>query len=139
MSTPVPMAAHTIDLLPLAENDLSPAVLRVVSAQAPLQMKQMAARGLAPLPPQDMAVALYQLAHSGDPSLCEVAAEAAGKLPEAVLRVALPAALDPRVLHFLTQRLYGRREAVELLLRNRALHDSSVEFLAAAHQGLGGF
>ncbi len=119
-------------LLPLDESELSPAVQRLVGTQAPAAMKQMAARGLAPLPPRDLVVALYQLALVGDETIRTAAAASAGKLPDPVLKVALPAALPPQVLHFLAQKLAGRREAVELLLRNRALPDASVEYLASA-------
>jgi hypothetical protein len=118
-------------MTPLAESELPPAVVRIVSDKAPLAMRQMAARGLAALPPQDLVVALYQLAHGGDATLMGTAAESAAKLPEPLLKVALPAAHDPRVLHFLGQRLSTRRDAVELLLRNRALHETTVEHLAA--------
>lgn len=117
---------------PLPDSALPAAVQRVVSAQAPGPMRQMAARGLAPLPPPDLALCLYQLAHGPDEALRTVARETAGRLPEPVLRGALSAALDPRVLDFLARRLHHSGFAVALLLDNRALHDRTAEFLAAA-------
>lgn len=126
--TPTPTSS--MPLTPLAEGELSPAVQRAVGASAPAPVRQMAARGLAPLPPPELIVALYQIALSSDATLRYTATETTGALPDPVLRAALLAPQDPRVLDFLARHLYQRREALDLILQHRALDDRTVEFLA---------
>lgn len=121
--------------VPLLDSEMSPAVLRTASAQAPAPMRQMAARGLAPLPPHDLVTALYQLAVTGDEALSQTAQASAAKLPEPVLRSALQGALDARVLDFLARALHSVTVAVDLILRHRGLHDLTTEYLATVCGG----
>jgi hypothetical protein len=120
----------SLPLTPLSEGELSPAVQRAIGPAAPAQVRQMAARGLAPLPPPELLTALYQISLTGDATLRYTATETAGALPDPVLRAGLLAPQDPRVLDFLARHLYQRREALDLVLQHRALDDRTVEFLA---------
>lgn len=120
-----------LPLTPLAETDVPASVQRLVDPKAPGPMRTMGARGLAPLPPQELALALYQLYATEPDGLGKIAAQSVHGLPEPVLKVVLPAPLDPRVLDFLARNLRGRRGAIDLLLRNRNLHDRTAEHLAS--------
>ncbi len=100
----------------------------------PAPLKLMAARGLAPLKPSELATVLYQLATGEDPADAQVRAAAeksVGELPEKILAAALAdIALDPRVLDYFAGRMAGRPALLETLLLNRSLADATVLELA---------
>ena len=118
----------TLELTPLEQ--LPPAVERAAGAAAPAVMKLMAARGMAPLPPADLVVAIYQLGFSLEGPVREAAMKSAGDLPDAVLQAALVAALDPRVLDFFARRVTKRDKLMQLVLLNRSVHDETLRYLA---------
>jgi len=117
-----------LELSPL--ETLPPTVERAVGAKAPAPMKMMAARGMAPLPPADMAVALYQLSFSDDAVVREAAFKSAAELPDPILTAALGAALDARVLDFYGRRITQRTKLLPTLLLNKATHDETFRHLA---------
>ncbi|MFO7567485.1 MAG: hypothetical protein R6X02_32880 [Enhygromyxa sp.] len=96
---------------PLEAAELGAIAGKFVGAEAPAKMRKMVAAGLAPLPPRDMLVALYQLWAANDESSDQAGKTVEG-LPAAVLDGALadpklpPGALD------LLGRKYARNEAV---------------------------
>ena len=120
-----------LELTLLEENVLSPAVRRAVSSSAPPAVRMMTARGMAPLPPADLVVALYQLAHGEDGSVADVARSTARELPDAVLAPALPMPHDPRVLDFLARALASRLKPLSAVLGNAATADETFASLAA--------
>ncbi len=113
---------------PLAQ--LPAAVERMVGPAAPPSMRLMAARGMAPLPPPDLAVALYQLSFADDEPVREAALKSAAELPDPILGGALAAPLDPRVLDFFARRITRRPKLLETLLLNRATDDETFRHLA---------
>jgi hypothetical protein len=109
-----------LDLAAVAEG-----VRKVLSGPPPLKL--MAARGLAPLKPGELAVVLYQLALDADAALRAAVEKSAGELPEKILAAALAdPALDRRVLDFFAPRVLTRPALVEALLLNRATADETV-------------
>lgn len=118
----------TLELTPLEQ--LPPAVERAAGAAAPAAMKLMAARGMAPLPPPDLVVAIYQLGFSLEDPVREAAIASASELPDAILQAALAAPLDPRVLDFFARRVTKREKLVQVVLLNRAVHDETLRYLA---------
>ena len=72
-------------------------------------MRLMAARGLAPLPPADLATALYQLSFAEDEAVKSAAFKTAAELPERILGGALEQPLDARVLDFFARRVFSKR------------------------------
>lgn len=90
---------------------LGPVAGKFVGEAAPAKMRKMVAAGLAPLPPRDMLVALYQLWVANDED-SDMAGKTVEGLPDAVLDGALadkrlpPGALD------LLGRKYARNEKV---------------------------
>jgi hypothetical protein len=109
---------------------LPPAVERAIGAAAPAPIKLMAARGMAPLPPADMAVALYQLTCSDDAMLRDPAFATSAQLPDPLLQAALAAPLDVRVLDFYARRVTQRGKLLSILLLNKAVDDDTFRHLA---------
>ena len=117
-----------LELSPL--ETLPPTVERAVGAKAPAPMKMMAARGMAPLPPADMATALYQLSFSDEEAIKSTAFKSAAELPERILGAALEQPLDARVLDFYGRRVFGKPPLLEKLLLNKATADETFRHLA---------
>lgn len=117
-----------LELTPLEK--LPPAVERAVGDKAPAPLKLMAARGLAPLPPGNLATALYQLSFSADDAVKTAAFKTAAELPEKILGGALGEALDARVLDFFARRVFARPALLERLLLNKAVADETFRHLA---------
>jgi hypothetical protein len=117
-----------LDLTPL--ESLSPAVERAAGAKAPAPLRMMAARGLAPLGPQDLVTAIYQLAVSDDAALKSAALKTAVEVPEMILRGALAEPLDARVLDFFARRVSQKPKLLEVVLLNRHTDDETFRHLA---------
>lgn len=115
---------------PLPPEQLPPSVAKLISAGVP--MKTMAARGIAPFKPAELAVAIYQLSFDGDASVSGAADAAPSSLPDPVLLTLLKEPLPASVLHFFGTRLPDHRvAAVETLLYNAQTHDATFAVLAA--------
>lgn len=116
-------------LAPLPPEHLPPAVQKVLAG--PAAARTMAARGMAPLRPVELAVTLYQLAFDADPGLSATAQSAPGALPEPVLLALVKESLPPAVLHFFGTRLSEQRAgALDALLLNAATPDATFAVLA---------
>jgi hypothetical protein len=113
-----------LDWTPLA--DVGEGARKVLSGPAPLKL--MAARGLAPLKPVELAVVLYHLAQpDGEAPIVAAAQKSIGELPEKILAAALAdPGLDPRVLDFFATRVHGKPALVDTILLNRATADQTV-------------
>jgi hypothetical protein len=95
----------------LAAAELGPIAGKFVGAEAPAKMRKMVAAGLAPLPPRDMLVALYQLWTANDEHSDQAGKTVEG-LPAAVLDGALADARLPAGVLDLLGRKLARNEAV---------------------------
>jgi hypothetical protein len=113
--------------VPLTEPELGPAVWKVVRPGAPAGLQGMVARGLAPLPPRDLVVALYQLWVTNLPDLAEQSARTVTSLPPKILGAALS---DPRMpagaLDFVARKLPRQVEVLEPIVRHPAVHDQTL-------------
>jgi hypothetical protein len=115
---------------PLPLQQLPASVAKLIAAAAP--MKTMAARGIAPLKPAELAVAIYQLSFDTDEGVSGAADAAPSSLPDAVLGTILKAGLPPCVLHFFGIRLPPQREAaIEAVLYNADSPDATFVALAS--------
>ena len=104
---------------PLSDQELGPAVLRMVGPDAAKPMRVMAARGLAPLPPRDLVVAIYQLWVLNEQPLAEEAAKTIESLPTGVLVGALgDGRMQPGVLDFLGRKLVRKEDVLERIVRH---------------------
>ncbi|KIG14323.1 hypothetical protein DB30_06925 [Enhygromyxa salina] len=106
--------------------ELGPIAAKFVGDAAPEKMRMMVAGGLAPLPPRDMLVALYQVWVSNDDH-----AETAGKtiegLPAAVLDGALADKRLPAGVLDLLGRKFARNDAVlQQVIRHPKVDDESL-------------
>lgn len=96
---------------PLDAGVLGPAVAKFVGDETPAKIRKMAAAGLAPLPPRDMLLALYQLwVDNGEES--EQAGKTVEGLPAAVLDGALADRKLPAGVIDLLGRKFARNEKV---------------------------
>lgn len=120
-----------LELTPLDPSQLPPAVARAAGPGAPPPAKMMAARGLAPLGPGDLATALYQLSLDGDAKIADAASSSADKLPENILASVVASPLDGRVLDFFSSRILDRPPLLEKLLLNASVADETFVTLTA--------
>ncbi len=121
-----------LDLTPLDEAALPPGVRRVVAG--PRELRELAARGRAPMPPADQVVALYQLAAPWEAEADEIAQAAratAAALPDPVLLGALGGDLDARVIDHFARLLATRPALLKPVLGNRATADETFAHLAS--------
>lgn len=115
---------------PLPPEQLSPAVQKLLAGAG--AAKTMAARGMAPLRPADLAVALYQLSFDADPTVASAAQAAPQNVPEALLLSLVKEPLPAAVLHHLGTRIPEQRAAaLEALLYNPHTADATFGALAA--------
>jgi len=113
--------------VPLTEPELGPAVWKVVRPGAPAPLQGMVARGLAPLPPRDLLVALYQLWVTDAPDLAEQAAKTVTTLPPKILGAALAdPQLHPGVLDFVGRKLPRQLEALQAIVQHPRVHDQTL-------------
>lgn len=116
---------------PLEDAQLGPIAARMVGANAPGPMRKMVAQGLAPLPPKDMVIALYQIWVTNDPDLSEVAAKTVSGLPESTLKGAIDdRTLPAGVLDFLGRKLLRQGELLDAIARHPNVDDQSLVGIA---------
>ncbi len=119
-----------LELKPLPAEALPPAVRKLV--ESPAAARAMAARGIAPLRPAELVLAVYQLSFDADADVKAAAQGAPGLLPDKIVLGPLGEALPAPVLHFFAERLLASRiEALEKILYNQATADQTFELLAS--------
>lgn len=120
---------ETLKLGPLAGADLPPAVGALAAGATPAKI--MAARGMAPLRPVEMVIAVYQLSFDADGAVKHAAEAAPASLPDKILLGPLGERLPPPVLHFFAERLpLVRHRALEQVLLNHSTADETFVLLA---------
>ena len=111
---------------PLEAAALGPVAGKFVGADAPPKLRKMVAAGLAPLPPRDMLVALYQLWVSNDES-SDLAAKTVEGLPAAVLDGGLAdSRLPPGVLDLLGRKLARNEATLAKVVRHPGVDDQTL-------------
>jgi hypothetical protein len=109
-------------------DSLSEAAAKAVGG--PAAMKMMAARGLAPLKPLDLACVLYMLSIDADETIRQAADKSAREAPEKLLAGALAdATIDARVIDYFAPRVASKGALVEAILLNRKTADDTVASL----------
>lgn len=120
---------EALKLVPLAGPALPPAVAALAAGATPAKL--MAARGMAPLRPTEMVIAVYQLSFDGDSAVRSAAEAGPASLPDKILLGPLGEPLPPPVLHFFAERLpLVRRKALEQVLLNHSTSDETFVHLA---------
>ncbi|HJX66246.1 MAG TPA: hypothetical protein VJ860_20090 [Polyangia bacterium] len=116
-------------LQPLPAASLSPAVAKLVDGATP--GKLMAVRGMAPVRPAELLVAIYQLSFDAEPVVRAAAEAAPAGFPDNVINPPLGEALPAPLLHFFAARLPDQRTAaLERILFNPATADETFLMLA---------
>jgi hypothetical protein len=112
---------------PLDQEEAGPGAWRVIGPDAPAPLRGMVARGLAPLPPRDLLVALYQIWVTNDPDLAPVSAKTIEGLPPLMLSGALDdGSLPAAVLDLLGRRMPRNAEVLERVVRHRNVADETL-------------
>ncbi len=120
----------SLQLQPLPAASLSPAVAKLVGGATPAKL--MAVRGMAPLRPAELLVAVYQLSFDPDAAIRTAAESAPAGFPDNVINPPLGEALPAHLLHFFAARLPDQRTtALERILYNPATADETFVMLAA--------
>jgi hypothetical protein len=111
----------------LGEAEAGPGAWKVVRPEAPAPLRTMVAKGLAPLPPRDLVVALYCLWVDATSGLGEQAARTVEGLPPAILGGALD---DPKlpagVLDFLGRKHPRNEHVLERVVRHPNVADATL-------------
>ncbi len=101
-------------------------IRRSVDPTSPPQMRMMAARGLLPAAPPDLATMLYQLSLDADPSIAQAARQTLAEAPPQIVKAAAAANVAPPVLDLIAQVRREDEEALEAVLLNNTTDDETV-------------
>ena len=125
----MPSEGGSLLLQPLPAAGLSPAVARLVGGATPAKL--MAVRGMAPVRPAELLVAIYQLSFDAEPAVRTAAEAAPASFPDNVINPPLGEALPAPLLHFFAARLPDQRTAaLERILYNPVAADETFLMLA---------
>lgn len=109
----------------------NPIVQAIVSGRAPRQARLAAARGLLPLPQDELIEVLVALAAGEEADIASAAEETLGEqTPDALASVASSVETAPSVLNYLAARPNSPRETQEALALNAQTPDEAVAALA---------
>jgi hypothetical protein len=118
----------TLQHTPLEVSTLS---LEVRRALGPGPGKLLAARGMAPMAnPGDLITLFYQLSLDPEPSIRESANKSAGELPPNILKAALEAPVDSRVLDYFAHKVASVYDLVAAVILNQATADETIAWIA---------
>jgi len=116
---------------PLEVSEFPSNLQKHVEADAPHEMKMMAAQGMVPAPPDQTVRLLYQLHFEETAEIGEAIEAAVAEVPEGPLVGALEDEDHPGVLDWIAEQRGDSEAVVEQLLRNDAASDGTVARLAA--------
>jgi len=112
--------------------ELSQQAEKYVRADAPRETRLMAARGALPLPPIELATALFALMHDPDTEIKTLARESLEGLPDTVMEPVLSGPAHPSLLDHLARISLDDEARLEALALNAATSDDTCAFLAAS-------
>ncbi len=109
---------------------LSPEAERYARRDAPLQVRQLASRGVLPLPPIELATVLFVLTRDPDAEIKDRARQSLENLPEGVRNEVLSGPAHPALLSWLGHAWKDHADRMERLALNPAADDATSTFLA---------
>jgi hypothetical protein len=116
---------------PLSPEVLPPNFRKHVEATSPKALRGMAAKGLVPMAPAQIATALYMLQFDAEPDIVEQARTTAGKLPDRILSTALrDSELHPQTLAFFAEVLADKEPYLEAICLNPTTPDEAIAQIA---------
>ena len=110
---------------------LSPQAEKYARRDAPLEVRQMAARGALPLQPIELASVLFALVHDPDQEVKNTARESLEGLPESLLGTVLSGETHPAVLSYLAEVHKNSEPHCERIALNTAADDQTIVLLAS--------
>jgi hypothetical protein len=110
--------------------ELSAQAQKYARADAPREVRLMAARGALPLSPVELATLLFALMHDEDAEVKSTARDSLENLPDGVLQTVLTGPSHPAVLDHLARSFRDDEPRVECIALNPATADATVAFLA---------
>ena len=115
----------------LTQEEVPPDVWKVARPEAPAPLRGMVAKGLAPLPPASLVLALYCFWAAGDGDHGEQAARTVEGLPPNILNGALDdKGLHPGALDFLARKHARNVELLERVIRHPRVADETLAGIA---------
>jgi hypothetical protein len=110
--------------------ELSAQAQKYARADAPREVRLMAARGALPLPPVELATVLFALMHDEDAEIKDTARNSLENLPDGVLQTVLTGPSHPAVLDHLAHAFRDHEQRVECIALNPTAADDTMAFLA---------
>ena len=111
--------------------ELSAQAEKYARADAPRDVRLMAARGALPLPPIELATVLFALMHDTDAEVKSRARDSLECLPDGVMGAVLGGPAHPALLDHLARTFRDEEARIESIALNSATADATVAFLAA--------
>jgi hypothetical protein len=115
---------------PIVPKAVGPQAAKILSPDAPLPARMMAASGMAPLPPADLVSVLYVLSFDRDTQVSDRARASLQDLPDPILLGTLSQGLEAPVLDGLARLLLRHGEAQQRIILNHHTPDETVVWLA---------
>jgi regulator of extracellular matrix RemA (YlzA/DUF370 family) len=111
----------------------NPVVAAIITGKAPQPARLAAARGMLPLPQNDLLEVLVALTSSDDEQISTAASETlSAETPDSLLLAAKAADTSPNVLAYLASRATGTQEVYEATILNTRTPDQAIAELASA-------
>ncbi len=115
---------------PLPQDAIPASLRRNVDPASPPPMRLMAARGLVPAAPADLATVLYQLSLDSEAPVANAAKKTLADAPDEVIIGAAKAPLDAQVLDLIARSHERAQKTVEAVLLNRNTSDDTFIYFA---------
>lgn len=109
---------------------LSPQAEKYARRDAPLEVRQMAARGALPLEPLELSTVLFVLSSDPDPEVKDTARRSLESLPDPILGTVLRGPAHPALLSFMAQIHKDSESHCEAIALNNATDDLTIAWLA---------
>lgn len=119
-----------MDYAPLSLDNFPAQLRRNVDPSSPPPMRMMAARGLVPAAPGELAMVLYQLSLDSDAQVADAARKTMAGAPDNVVTAAAASPLDGQVLDFIAALHKRATKTLEAVLLNRAALDATFVWVA---------
>lgn len=119
-----------MDYAPLSIDSFPAQLQRNVDPDSPPPMRLMAARGLVPAAPGELAMVLYQLALDRDAMVADSARKTLAGAPDDVVVAAASAPIDGQVLDFIASLHQRASKTVEAVLLNQRALDATFVWVA---------